>query len=98
MPITATGIGSGLDVEALVSQLILADVQPSENRLNTSEANYQAQLTAYGSLKSALSTFQSVAAGSAATTDTGSTLATAASVTLSIRSLTSAVATASFCS
>jgi len=66
MPITATGIGSGLDVEALVSQLILADVQPSENRLNTSEANYQAQLTAYGSLKSALSTFQSVAAGSAA--------------------------------
>ena len=35
MPITATGIGSGLDVESLVSQLILADVQPAENRLNT---------------------------------------------------------------
>jgi len=42
MPVTATGIGSGLDVEGLVSQLVLADVQPAENRLNSSEAKYQA--------------------------------------------------------
>jgi len=62
MPITATGIGSGLDVESLVSQLILADVQPAENRLNTKEASYQAQLTAYGSVKSLLSQFQAAAA------------------------------------
>ena len=62
MPITATGIGSGLDVESLVSQLILADVQPAENRLNTKEASYQAQLTAYGSVKSVLSQFQAAAA------------------------------------
>jgi len=66
MPITATGIGSGLDVESLVSQLVLADVQPAENRLNSSEAKYQAELTAYGSLKGALAGFQSSVASSAA--------------------------------
>ena len=66
MPITATGIGSGLDVESLVSQLILADVQPAENRLNRKEASYQAQLTAYGSVKSVLSQFQAAAASAGA--------------------------------
>jgi len=66
MPITATGIGSGLDVESLVSQLVLSDVQPTENRINSSEARYQAELTAFGSLKSALSAFQSIVASSAA--------------------------------
>ena len=67
MPITATGIGSGLDVESLVSQLVLADIQPADNRLNRSEANYQAQLTSYGSVKSALSAFQtSVSSASSA--------------------------------
>lgn len=62
MPITATGIGSGLDVESLVSQLVLADVQPAENRLITKEADYLAQVTAYGSVKSALANFQTAAA------------------------------------
>ena len=66
MPITATGIGSGLDVESLVSQLILADVQPAENRLNTKEAAYQAQLTAYGSVKGVLAQFQAAAASAGA--------------------------------
>ena len=66
MPITATGIGSGLDVESLVSQLILADVQPAENRLNIKEASYQAQLTAYGSVKSVLSQFQAAATSAGA--------------------------------
>ena len=58
MPITSTGIGSGLDVESLVAQLVLADTQPVENRLNKKEVSYQAELTAYGTVKSALSSFQ----------------------------------------
>jgi flagellar hook-associated protein 2 len=66
MPLTATGIGSGLDVESLVSQLVLADIQPAEQRINRSEAKYQAEISAYGVVKSALSAFQS-AASSAAT-------------------------------
>ena len=66
MPITATGIGSGLDVESLVSQLVLSDVQPVENRLNTKEAAYLAQVTAYGSVKSTLAKFQTAAASASA--------------------------------
>ena len=61
MPITATGIGTGLDVESLVAQLVLADVGPAESRLNSSEATYQAELSAYGVAKSALAAFQSTA-------------------------------------
>ena len=68
MPITATGIGSGLDVESIVSQLVLADIQPSEQRLNRNEAKYQSQLSAYGFVKGSLSSLQTAvsSAGSAA--------------------------------
>jgi flagellar hook-associated protein 2 len=59
MAISATGIGSGIDVESLVSQLVAAESQPATNRLNTKEAKLQASLSAFGSLKSALSSFQS---------------------------------------
>ena len=80
MPITATGIGSGLDVESLVSQLVLSDVQPVENRLNSKEATYLAQLTAYGSVKSALAKFQTAAASaSAASQYTGKLASTSSS-------------------
>jgi len=58
MAISAGGIGSGLDIESLVSQLVAAEGQPAANRLNTKEARLQADLSAYGSLKSALSSFQ----------------------------------------
>lgn len=56
--ITSTGLGSGLDINGLVSQLITAESQPLK-QLNAKEANYQAKLTAYGNVKSALSGFQS---------------------------------------
>ena len=80
MPITATGIGSGLDVESLVSQLVLSDVQPVENRLNSKEPTYLAQLTAYGSVKSALAKFQTAAASaSAASQYTGKLASTSSS-------------------
>jgi flagellar hook-associated protein 2 len=60
--ITSTGLGSGLDINGLVSQLIAADSQPL-NQLNAKETQYQAQLTAYGNVKSALSSFQSAVSG-----------------------------------
>ena len=62
MPITATGLASGLDVETLVTQLILADIQPVEQRINRAEATYQSELSSYGLVKSALSTFQGTVA------------------------------------
>jgi len=57
--ISSAGIGSGIDVNGLVTSVIDAERAPASNRLDFKEATYQAQLTAYGSLKGALSTFQS---------------------------------------
>jgi len=60
--ITSTGLGSGLDVNGLVSKLIAAESQPLK-QLNAKEATYQARLTAYGTVKSTLSAFQSAVSG-----------------------------------
>jgi flagellar hook-associated protein 2 len=57
----ALGVGSSLDVNSLVTQLMQAEQQPL-TVLDTKEAKYQAQLSAYGSLKGALSTFQTTVA------------------------------------
>lgn len=56
--LTATGIGSGLDIESLVTQLISAERSPVETRLVARESTLTAELSGFGSLKSALSTFQ----------------------------------------
>lgn len=56
--ITAAGLGSGLDIESLILQLVAAEGQPASLRLSTTEAKLQADLSAFGTLKSALSTFQ----------------------------------------
>lgn len=56
--IASPGIGSGLDVSGIVSQLMSIERRPLA-ALDGKEAKQQAQLTAYGSLKGALSTFQS---------------------------------------
>jgi flagellar hook-associated protein 2 len=60
MAITSAGIGSNLDVNGIVSQLMNLERQPVA-ALDTKEANYQAKLSAYGSIKGALSAFQSSA-------------------------------------
>ncbi|MCC6658519.1 MAG: flagellar filament capping protein FliD [Rhodocyclaceae bacterium] len=61
MALSSPGLGSGLDVSSLVSQLMTLEQRPL-TALNTKEAKYQAQLTAYGSLKGALSSFQNAVA------------------------------------
>lgn len=55
--ISAPGIGSGLDVSGIISKLMEIEQQPL-TQLKTKEAKQQAQLSAFGSLKSVLSTFQ----------------------------------------
>ena len=57
--ISSPGIGSGLDVQGIVRQLVAAEAQPTTTRLNAAENRYNAQLSALGSLKSGLSSFQS---------------------------------------
>ena len=58
MSISSPGIGSGLDIGNLITQLVTAEGSAKNNRLNLREAEYQGDISAYGSLKSALSIFQ----------------------------------------
>jgi flagellar hook-associated protein 2 len=57
--ITSTGLGSGLDIESLVKGLVSAEGAPTTQRLQVKEAKLQADLSALGTLKGALSGFQS---------------------------------------
>ena len=58
MALTATGLGSGLDIENLVTKLMAAERAPLENRLIRRETSITKDISALGSLKSALSDFQ----------------------------------------
>lgn len=59
MAISSMGIGSGLDIQSLVAQLVAAEGQAPLARLDRQEILVQARLSAMGSLKGALATFQS---------------------------------------
>ena len=63
MPISSPGIGSGIDIKNIVPDLVAAEREPTLNRLAQKEANLQAELSAVGLLKSALSEFQSKFSG-----------------------------------
>lgn len=56
--ITSSGIGSGLDIQGIVQQLVAAEGQPAERRFGRQEAAAQSRLSAYGTLKSALAEFR----------------------------------------
>ncbi len=60
---STTGLGSGLDISGIVSQLVEAEIQPQANRLNRQEARIQAELSAVGTLKGAMSGFQGALTG-----------------------------------
>lgn len=58
--ISSLGAGSGIDVTSLVQGLVSAERAPQENRLTTRQEKLEAQISAYGVLKSSLSEFQGV--------------------------------------
>lgn len=105
MALSSPGLGSGLDVGSLVSQLMALERRPL-TALASKEAKYQAQLTAYGSLKGALSSFQTAVAAlaspaifsaarasiadSAVATVSASSAATAGSYSLEVQTLAQA--------
>ncbi len=60
--ISSPGIGSNLDVNSIVSQLMSVEQQPL-TQLNKKEANFQAKLSGLGMLKGALSQFQTAVRG-----------------------------------
>lgn len=61
--ISSLGVGSGIDIRSLVDQLVAAERQPVQSRLDRREVQYQSQLSAFGALKSALSEFRTSADG-----------------------------------
>ena len=62
MGLSSAGIGSNLPVDSIVSQLMAVEQKPL-NLLDKKVTTYQAKLSALGTLKSALSTFQSAVKG-----------------------------------
>jgi flagellar hook-associated protein 2 len=62
MALTANGVGSGLDINGLVKQLMEVEAQPL-NKLNTKEASFQSKLSAFGQIKSLLTPLQSALSG-----------------------------------
>ena len=61
MPISSAGVGSGLDVQSIVTQLMNIEKQPL-TQLQTKASSLQTKLSAYGSVKSGLSGLQDAAA------------------------------------
>jgi flagellar hook-associated protein 2 len=58
MAIQSTGLGSNLDINSIISKLMQVEQQPLKT-LAKKEASFQAKLSAYGTLNSAVSSFQS---------------------------------------
>ncbi|MFC6806053.1 flagellar filament capping protein FliD [Methylophaga thalassica] len=56
--ISSLGVGTGLDLESIVTGLMDIERQPLD-RLESKQSTINAQISAYGSFKSKLSTFQS---------------------------------------
>ena len=56
--ISATGIGSGLDIQSIVKQIVDAERAPRERLLDSREAQAQMRLSSFGSLRSTLSQAQ----------------------------------------
>ena len=61
MGIGSLGVGSGLDLESLVTKLLQAEGQPRLKGLAAKEAKVQANISAFGSLKSSLDKFRTAA-------------------------------------
>lgn len=61
MAISAPGIGSGLDIKGIVSQLMELEKKPL-TQLTTQATGYQAKLSAFGQLKSQMANLQDQAA------------------------------------
>lgn len=60
--ITSTGVGSGLDINSLVSQLVAAERAAPEQRMVREDAKLTTEFTALASLKGAMSSFRTAVA------------------------------------
>ncbi len=81
MGLSAPGIGSNLDINTMVTQLMSLESRKM-TAMQTQEASYQAKVSAFGQVKSAFSTFQSAVSSLATVQQFQSTTATASDATV----------------
>ena len=62
MAVTSLGVGSGLDLEGMLTKLMQVEQQPL-TLLQKKQASYQSKISALGTLQSSLATLQTAAAG-----------------------------------
>ncbi|WP_028471173.1 flagellar filament capping protein FliD [Neptunomonas japonica] len=58
--VSALGAGSGIDTKSLVKSLVDVEKVPQQERLDSKKETINAQISAYGTLKSSLSEFQKI--------------------------------------
>jgi len=61
--VSSLGVGSGIDIRNIVDQLVAAERAPVQSRLDRRETTLQAELSSFGTLKSALSEFRTAVSG-----------------------------------
>ena len=99
--ISSAGVGSGINVESLVSSLISVEKQPL-TKLQSRQSSYESKISALGTLKSALSTLQTAAkaltpaTGSTATASLSAYKATLADSTIATATTTSSAVAGSY--
>ena len=76
--ISSAGIGSGLDVNSIITQLMAIEQQPLKT-LQTKATTIQSTVSEYGKIKSAVSTLRDLASKLASTTTWGQTTSTSTS-------------------
>lgn len=92
---SATTSTTNLDVNSIVTQLMTVERQPIK-KLDAKEASYQAKLTSYGSIKGALSTFETAVSSLNSTTKFQSLKATPSDDTILSASATSIAAAGTY--
>ncbi len=93
--ISALGIGSGLDANSIVEQLMAIEQQPLIN-LQQKEAGYLAELSAIGQLRSAISTFKDTADAISTASDFDVYTATSADTAIFTASASSSAAAGTY--
>lgn len=93
--ISSPGLGSGLDVNSLVTKLMAVEQAPL-TALDTKEAGFQAKISALGTLKSAVSSVQNAAAALTATSLYGTMSASSSDSTILSASASTAAQAGSY--
>jgi flagellar hook-associated protein 2 len=95
MAISSPGVGSGLDVNSIVTQLVAIEKQPLQ-ALQTKATTLQSQLSSYGTIKSQVSALKDAASVLASTSSWASQSATSSNTAFATVSVDSTAASTAF--